>query len=284
MACTEEEFLELLSDESTVDITTLTEQAKYGIPDKVRPEVWPYLLHVSKPDKSEEMKLVRAQNQEYEEVDKTIHTEDVRNIRQEIKRYRPMMPYFQNSHARKKFESVMVAYVNYNTDFEYMPNGSLYLAGPMVYLMKKESSAFFCLHGLIKKMEEEGFSRENEAQNVSTFMMFFQQMLPELFTYFEDEEVGPNDWAVSWIRFLLAKELPMDCVLRLWDTYFSCAEGLGLHLYTMLAILVNFHEELIELEHSELKGFLQHLPEMDMDQIIAQAYNIKDDASQRGLL
>jgi hypothetical protein len=124
-------------------------------------------------------------------------------------------------------------------------------------------------------------------------MMFFQQMLPELFTYFEDEEVGPNDWAVSWIRvrtctaahaartrrtrthmthsgytqFLLAKELPMDCVLRLWDTYFSCAEGLGLHLYTMLAILVNFHEELIELEHSELKGFLQHLPEMDMDQV-----------------
>jgi len=35
MACTEEEFLELLSDESTVDIATLTEQAKYGIPDKV---------------------------------------------------------------------------------------------------------------------------------------------------------------------------------------------------------------------------------------------------------
>jgi hypothetical protein len=35
MACTEEEFLELLSDESTVDIITLTEQAKYGIPDKV---------------------------------------------------------------------------------------------------------------------------------------------------------------------------------------------------------------------------------------------------------
>ncbi len=68
-------------------------------------------------------------------------------------------------------------------------------------------------------------------------------------------------------QFLLAKELPMDCVLRLWDTYFSCAEGLGLHLYTMLAILVNFHEELIELEHSELKGFLQHLPEMDMDQV-----------------
>lgn len=102
---------------------------------------------------------------------------------------------------------------------QYIPNGSLFLAGPFIYLMKKESTAFFCLHGLIKKMEsttqlklnlesitnpifhaEEGFSRENEAQNVSTFMMFFQHMLPDLFSYFEDEEVGPNDWAVSWIR------------------------------------------------------------------------------------
>jgi hypothetical protein len=36
---------------------------------------------------------------------------------------------------------------------QYMPNGSLYLAGPLVYLMKKESTAFFCLHGLIKRME-----------------------------------------------------------------------------------------------------------------------------------
>lgn len=28
------------------------------------------------------------------------------------------MPSFQNSNTRKKFENVMVAYVNYNTDFE----------------------------------------------------------------------------------------------------------------------------------------------------------------------
>jgi hypothetical protein len=171
-----------------------------------------------------------------------------------------MMPFFQNSNARKKFENVMVAYVNYNTDFEvlsfksstvpneldsyssfdqYIPNGSLFLAGPFVYLMKKESTAFFCLHGLIKKMEganrsspsrycslhlfmrvllvhspEEGFSRENEAQNVSTFMMFFQQMLPELFAYFEDEEVGPNDWAVSWIRVSLVCFLSYTFIIR----------------------------------------------------------------------
>lgn len=60
------------------------------------------------------------------------------------------------------------------------------------------------------------------------------------------------------------------------------------------AILVNCSEELMELEISELKAFLQHLPSMDMDevsdcpsaaitecnlclQIITQAYNIRDE-------
>jgi len=33
------------------------------------------------------------------------------------------------------------------------------------------------------------------------------------------------------------------------------------------AILVEFQDELVELEHSELMGFLQHLPPMDMDQV-----------------
>jgi hypothetical protein len=227
------------------------------------------------------MKTDRALTKDYEEIDKVIHSEDVRNIRQEIKRYRCNDPVFQNSGVRKKFENLMVAYVNYNTDFEYVSNGSIYLLGPFVYLMKKESTAFFCFHALIKRMEEENFGHEYETQNLSTFMMYFQSYLPELFTYFEDEEVGPSDWATSWLQFLLAKELPLNCVLRLWDTYFSCEDGFRLHLFVCLAILANFNEDLMELEHSELKGFLQHLPDMDMDQIIAQAYNIREDLEQR---
>ncbi len=65
------------------------------------------------------MKTVRSQEKDYEEIDKTIHSEDVRNIKQEVKRYRPNMPFFQNNH--KKFERVMIAYVNSNTEFEASP-------------------------------------------------------------------------------------------------------------------------------------------------------------------
>lgn len=37
--------------------------------------------------------------------------------------------------------------------WQYIPNGSIFLAGPFIYVMKKESTSFFCLHRLIKKME-----------------------------------------------------------------------------------------------------------------------------------
>ncbi len=62
MACTEDEFLELLSDESSVDIIGLKEVSKYGIPDKVRGEVWKYLLGVYHPDKGMVAVLINHKN------------------------------------------------------------------------------------------------------------------------------------------------------------------------------------------------------------------------------
>jgi len=281
MACTEEEYVEMLGEESSVDLIALGQVAKYGVPEAVRGEVWKYLLGVARSDKSEEMKITQNQTREYAEFDKTLYSEDVRNLKRELKRYGRFLT---ESTDRKKFEDVMLAFINNNSDFEYIPNGTIFLLGPFIYLMKKEATAYFCFNAFISRMEAEGFGPEKKAQNVSLFMMFCQATVPDLVTYFEDEEVSPNDWAVSWFKFLLSKELPFDCLLRLWDTYLSCSEGFKLHFFVSLAILLHFKEELMELEQSELKGFLQHLPSMDMDQIIAQAYNVKSELSQKGLL
>jgi hypothetical protein len=59
------------------------------------------------------------------------------------------------------------------------------------------------------------------------------------FNHFEEEEVQPNDWAQSWLQWVLSRELPLSSLVRLWDTYLSCDEGLELHLYVCLAILTH---------------------------------------------
>lgn len=75
---------------------------------------------------------------------------------------------------------------------------------------------------------------------------------------------------------LVRQELPLPCLLRLWDTYFAdSADSIELHMFLCLAILGACKEALIECEYSELKGFLWHLPDMDMDQILVQASNLQ---------
>jgi hypothetical protein len=46
-------------------------------------------------------------------------------------------------------------------------------------------------------------------------------------------------------------------------------------MFVCLAILGRCKEALIECEYSELKGFLRHLPTMEMDQLLVQASNLQ---------
>ncbi|EKX51670.1 hypothetical protein GUITHDRAFT_102935 [Guillardia theta CCMP2712] len=123
---------------------------------------------------------------------------------------------------------------------------------------------------------------------VAQFVMLFKTIYPEINVALEEEEVEVNEWAVSWLRYLLCRELAPDCLLRLWDTYFAAEspdDGILLHTYICLAILDNLQGTIIELsERSEMLSLLHHLPVMDMDQIITQAQSIRDEVYARNLL
>ncbi len=83
--------------------------------------------------------------------------------------------------------------------------------------------------------------------------------------YFEEEEVSVNDWAFSWLQSLLARELKLDNLMRLWDSYLSF--GWQRHPFVCLAILRYWKDTLEELEHSEIVSFLNKLPAMDVDEV-----------------
>ncbi|GAM17560.1 hypothetical protein SAMD00019534_007350 [Acytostelium subglobosum LB1] len=283
MACTEEEFMEILGTEVYIDMNKLTAVSRHGIPERVRAEVWKYLLGISKNDKSEEERVKSQQQQEYKEIDKN-DSEITKRIRNHLKRYQIHSKQQQESRVkfdlqsvenRNKIENIIISYINYNNDIEYN-FGMLAILGPFMCTLQSESETFYCYVSMMKRIEE-NLAQDSITTKLSRFMMYFRSLIPELFNHFEEEEINSNDWAMSWLQYLLSVELPLECVLRLWDTYLSAQLGLDLHIFVCLAILMNFSEELLELEHSEILGFLQHLPGIDMDQIIAQAYNIRDD-------
>ena len=61
---------------------------------------------------------------------------------------------------------------------------------------------------------------------------------------------------------LLLRELPLSCIIRLWDTYFSEVDGFAaFHLYTCAAFLLTFSEKLRAcLDFQSLMLMLQSLP------------------------
>jgi hypothetical protein len=47
-------------------------------------------------------------------------------------------------------------------------------------------------------------------------LTLFRQSQPELFSYFEDEQVRYVEVATSWLTTMLSKEMWLGDVLRLW--------------------------------------------------------------------
>ena len=106
----------------------------------------------------------------------------------------------------------------------------IYLLAPFVFIMPKPELALLCFEALLNKLEHtQPFSRL--PKQVGHTMMLFRSLYPQLSSYFEESGVQPNDWIQRWLQFLLARELPMPSLLRLWDTYF--AEGISLHMYAL---------------------------------------------------
>lgn len=301
MASTAEEYWELLNAEVVVEVDKLRDIAQHGIPDEVRGEVWKYLLGVQHPDKSRELSMGKRKAQDYRDFNKEIpDTSTLNRIRAEVKRYQPDNEFFRDKDVSLVFEHVIGAFLNNNRGaVDYYP-ALVHLCGPLVIsLPDNESDVYYCFEALMSLLANALLER---SEAVARFSLLFRSILPELHSCFEDEEVEYAQWAAGWLRHLLAKELPLRSTLRLWDTYFSTSDGIGLHPYVCLgtgwllddvrssahatsaAVLKKFKDELEDLEHSEILSFLHRLPQMDMDQITMEAQNLKSEIATLDLL
>lgn len=141
-----------------------------------------------------------------------------------------------------------------------------------------ETDLFFVFVKL-QKLIDEHFGAERIDKMVSQLMALVRTLVPEIYAHFEDEEVPPN-WAVPWLRQLLASQLRAPLVHRLWDVYFSCGDGPNLHVYVCVALLRELRDTLLELDGEAIAQVLSRLPQVDIGQLVAQADNLRRDARE----
>ena len=217
---------------------------------------------------------------DYSSLQKT-NLDAVKQARSDLQRSSSGRAAWTSSAVRDRLDAVLAAFYNSHPGIDYVP-GTVFLFVPLLTTMPKDSDAYYSASILVRRLavfEDDATVRKR----VARFTMCFRALLPELYNHFEDEEIN-NRWVTSWLRFLLSRELPLPCLVRLWDSYFAISDGFELHLYVCLAILLHCSDELLEMDTAELLVFLQHLPEMDMNQVISKAYNLFEDLQTRGLV
>ncbi|KAG1314906.1 hypothetical protein G6F64_001086 [Rhizopus arrhizus] len=273
------DFQEILQSEVYVDLERLRILARHGVPNQLRSEVWKYLLGVQQADRSKELSLSKARREEYEQMDKE-DVEIAKRIRGEVLRYqRRVSEVLQEKEYVNSFVNIILAYLNSNRDVEYNPS-FVSLVAPFIYVMDTECDAYFCFERIMQALEEYNSSFSLKEQ-VAYFMTLFRCSLPELCNYFEDEEVEIHDWSTSWLQNLLSKEMRFENLVRLWDCYFAMSDPLSFHPFVCLSILLSVKEAVEDLEQSEIRTMLHRLPLLNMEMIIADAYNFKHETIER---
>ncbi|KAL9656231.1 hypothetical protein ABK040_007846 [Willaertia magna] len=244
------QFIELVEAETLVDIERLRDLSRHGIPEELRGIVWKYLLNVYLPDKAEQMKREHQYFQNLKQLQYlkqiTIDNEeennnDISSIIKKCKIHCNIKLYNIEEllYLFKPFEFVYIE--SKNNSYKQDPEKNLH-------------DASRCFESLLLKK----YFHESLSIQVAKLITLFKCTQPDLYLYFESEELEPNEWALPWVKYLLSKQLPMDCVLRLWDTYFA-TNDFDLHIYVCLSVLQYYSEMLMELEYSEIKYFLNNI-------------------------
>eukprot|EP01028_Stygiella_incarcerata_P007339 TRINITY_DN30326_c0_g1_i2.p1 TRINITY_DN30326_c0_g1~~TRINITY_DN30326_c0_g1_i2.p1 ORF type:complete len:312 (+),score=85.39 TRINITY_DN30326_c0_g1_i2:133-936(+) len=266
--------------------------ARHGIPPSIRGEAWLYLLEVSSKDKTEEMTKKEKLKKEYENVDR--RNKEVRAaIRENWSSLNVEWGDIDKKKARIRVEHIICAFLNWDPSFRVDRTSAFDLACvalPLVITMwrQEEFEVFHAFLRLMIKLSGESLSFGNLGMNVAKCMMLFRGLQPRLYEVFEEEGLEANEWMLSWLKYALAKEFPMESLLNLWDAYFAVPledDLMNLHMYVCLAILHHGHETLKELEYSELKKALQNLPKLDVEPLLEFAYQMRENVrSRRDLL
>ncbi|KGU29455.1 hypothetical protein MGK_03714 [Candida albicans P57055] len=143
-----------------------------------------------------------------------------------------------------------------------------------------EADTYWCLSRLLENItdnyihQQPGIIRQvNELKNL------ISKIDVELLNHFEREGIEFIQFSFRWMNCLLMRELPMQLIIRMWDTYLS-ETPLGFntfHTYVCAAFLIKFSSELKEKDFQEIILFLQNPPtsswtEKDVELMLSEAY------------
>ncbi|CAN3502287.1 GTPase-activating protein Gyp1p [Diutina catenulata] len=143
-----------------------------------------------------------------------------------------------------------------------------------------EADTYWCLAKLLENItdsyihEQPGIHRQ-----VSELRVLTSKIDVDLLNHFDREGIEFLQFSFRWMNCLLMREMSINLIIRMWDTYLS-ETPLGFnhfHVYVCAAFLIKFSPQLKQMDFQEIILFLQNPPtsawtEKDVELMLSEAF------------
>jgi len=126
-----------------------------------------------------------------------------------------------------------------------------------------EADCFWCLSKLLDGIQDHYTASQPGIQRmVYKLQELIHRLDKPLHEHLKKHQIRFFDFAYKWMNCLLMREVSLELIIRVWDTYIAEPEGFTVfHVYMCAAMLKKFSPELVALkDFQDLILYLQNLP------------------------
>lgn len=146
-----------------------------------------------------------------------------------------------------------------------------------------EADCFWCFTKLLDGIQDNyTFAQPGIQVKVNALKELIKRIDEPLNEHLTVHSVEYLQFSFRWMNNLLMRELPLQCTIRLWDTYLAEVDGFAtFHLYVCAGFLVRFSKDLLrQRDFQGLMLLLQNLPthnwaDEEIELLLAEAYKLK---------
>ncbi|XP_065830019.1 TBC1 domain family member 22A-like [Oscarella lobularis] len=309
-----QKFEKLLAGPNT-DLEELKKLAWGGIPGIVRSTTWKLLCGYLPANVERRHSTLDRKRQEYErflaQYYKTRldsqHEQTFRQISIDVPRMIPSLSLMNQTAVQETFERVLYIWAMRHPASGYVQGINDLLTPFFIVFLKEhigpsenldkvdvsslaretlaavEADSYWCMSHLLDGIQDNyTFAQPGIQTKVNGMREVVNRVDASLHRHLAENSVEYLQFSFRWFNNILMRELPLRCVIRLWDTYHAEANGFGnFHLYVCSAFLVRFSKSLLqEKDFQGIMTFLQNLPtsrwgDDEISVLLSEAYQLK---------
>eukprot|EP00919_Chromeraceae_sp_WS-2016_P024568 GHVR01058085.1.p1 GENE.GHVR01058085.1~~GHVR01058085.1.p1 ORF type:complete len:360 (-),score=50.84 GHVR01058085.1:73-1152(-) len=145
-----------------------------------------------------------------------------------------------------------------------------------------EADVYSCLSRVLSLIQDNYVSGQPGIQRqVSKVTDIVKRVDEPLYTHLNSNNVDFLHVVFRWMNCLLLREMPLKCVVRIWDTYIAQSDGFScFHVYVCVSFLLSWSAQIRGCDFQGILVLVQKLPThnytlREVESLIAEAYVLK---------